>query len=71
MINKLKKIVFGFIAITLIFVTNSFAEEKHKFKMATSWGGGPLMDIGAKAFASNVSKLSNGRIEIEVFPAGT
>jgi len=71
MINQLKKIVFGFIAITLAFATNSFAAEKHKFKMAASWGGGPLMEIGAKGFASNVAKLSNGRIQIEVFPSGT
>ena len=69
--NQLKKIVFGFIAITLAFVTNSFAADKHKFKMAASWGGGPLMEIGAKGFASNVAKLSNGRIQIEVFPSGT
>ena len=58
MINQLKKIVFGFIAITLAFATNSFAADKHKFKMAASWGGGPLMEIGAKGFASNVAKLS-------------
>ncbi|MEQ9489660.1 MAG: TRAP transporter substrate-binding protein DctP [Alphaproteobacteria bacterium] len=48
----------------------AFAQE-HSFKMATGWGGGPLMDIGAKAFAEKVAELSNGRIEIEVFPAGT
>ncbi len=41
------------------------------FKMATSWAGGPLMEIGAKAFADRVKEMSNGRIEIEVFPAGT
>ena len=71
MINNIKKIVLGIFAISLIFTTNSFAADKHKFKMAASWGGGPLMEIGAKAFANNVSKLSNERIQIEVFPAGT
>ncbi|WP_425403718.1 TRAP transporter substrate-binding protein DctP [Hwanghaeella sp.] len=45
--------------------------QEHSFKMATGWGGGPLMDIGAKAFAEKVAEMSNGRIEIEVFPAGT
>ena len=60
-----------FIAITLAFATNSFAADKHKFKMAASWGGGPLMEIGAKAFANNVLNFSNGRIQIEVFPSGT
>src|SRR5690606_15251329 len=44
---------------------------EHNWRMATSWGGGPLMDIGAKAFADRVSQLTDGRVEIQVFPAGT
>jgi len=48
------------------------AEKKsHSFQMATGWGGGPLMDIGAQAFADKVKEMSDGRIAIEVFPAGT
>lgn len=47
------------------------AEPEHKWKMATSWGGGPLMELGAKAFADRVEQLTHGRIEVEVFPAGT
>jgi len=39
--------------------------------MATGWSGGPLMEIGAKAFAENVNQMSDGRISVEVFPAGT
>jgi TRAP-type mannitol/chloroaromatic compound transport system substrate-binding protein len=45
--------------------------QEHSFRMATGWGGGPLMDIGAQAFADKVAELSDGRIEIEVFPGGT
>ncbi|RMH47135.1 MAG: C4-dicarboxylate ABC transporter substrate-binding protein [Alphaproteobacteria bacterium] len=45
--------------------------QEHYFRMATAWSGGPLMEIGAQAFARNVATLSNGRIEIEVFPGGT
>ena len=45
--------------------------KTHKFSMATAWSGGPLMDIGAKAFADEVKSRSGGRIQIEVFPAGT
>lgn len=41
------------------------------FRMATGWSGGPLMEIGAKAFAENVATLSGGRMEVEVFPGGT
>ena len=41
-----------------------------KWKMAASWGGGPLMEIGAKAFAEKVKFLTEGRVEIQVFPSG-
>lgn len=41
-----------------------------KWKMATSWAGGPLMDIGAKAFANRLDQLSGGRMQVQVFPAG-
>ncbi len=71
MINKIKKIFLLIAAFSLVITSHSIAADKHKFKMATSWGGGPLMEIGAKAFAANVDKMSNGRIQIEVFPAGT
>lgn len=47
------------------------AQDTHSFKMATAWSGGPLMEIGAKAFAENVKRMSGGRISIEVFPSGT
>ena len=46
-------------------------QPKLNFKMATAWSGGPLMDIGAKAFAENVKKMSGGRITVEVFPGDT
>lgn len=48
----------------------AFADETHKWKMATSWGGGPLMEIGAKAFADKVKFLTNGSVQIKVFPSG-
>lgn len=46
-------------------------QKKHNFRMATGWSGGPLMEIGAKAFANNVNRMTDGRINVEVFPAGT
>ncbi len=59
-------------ALVLALGTAAFAEEKsHSFTMATSWSGGPLMEIGAQAFAETVDEMSEGRIQIEVFPAGT
>jgi TRAP-type mannitol/chloroaromatic compound transport system substrate-binding protein len=44
--------------------------ENVKWKMATSWGGGPLMEIGAQAFADKVKLFTEGRVEIQVFPGG-
>lgn len=49
---------------------NAAEEPVHQFKMATGWAGGPLMEIGAKAFAERVNQISNGRIEVQVFPGG-
>lgn len=43
----------------------------YNFKMTTGWSGGPLMDIGAKAFAENLKRLSHGRMTVEVFPGDT
>ncbi|MFO1363625.1 MAG: TRAP transporter substrate-binding protein DctP [Burkholderiales bacterium] len=42
----------------------------HNWKMATAWPGGPLMEIGAKAFAERMDQLSGGRFKIQVFPGG-
>jgi len=44
--------------------------QQISWKMATAWPGGPLMDIGAKAYADKVAELSDGRIKIQVFPGG-
>lgn len=44
--------------------------QMHKWKMATSWAGGPLLELGAKAFADKIEFLSEGRIQVQVFPAG-
>lgn len=38
--------------------------------MATSWPGGPLMEIGAKAFAERLALLSDGRNDVQMFPGG-
>ncbi|MEO7402511.1 MAG: TRAP transporter substrate-binding protein DctP [Burkholderiales bacterium] len=42
----------------------------YNWKMATGWPGGPLMDIGAKAFAERMDQLSGGRFKIQTFPGG-
>jgi len=50
--------------------TTAHAAE-HEWKMATSWGGGPLMELGAQAFADKVELLTDGRVEVQVFTGGT
>ncbi|HVL59008.1 MAG TPA: TRAP transporter substrate-binding protein DctP [Burkholderiaceae bacterium] len=44
--------------------------QKYTWKMATGWPGGPLMDIGAKAFAERMDFFSGGRFKIQTFPGG-
>jgi TRAP-type mannitol/chloroaromatic compound transport system substrate-binding protein len=46
------------VTIGLALSGNAFAAETN-WKMATSWGGGPLMEIGAKAFADKVKFLTD------------
>lgn len=65
-----------FIYITALLISSSVHEVnaaavEHKWKMATSWGGGPLMELGAKAFAEKIEFLTDGRIEVQVFTGGT
>lgn len=47
------------------------ALSAEKWSMATSWGGGPPLETAAKGFAEMAKFLTNGEIEIEVFPGGT
>lgn len=42
----------------------------YNWKMATGWPGGPIMEIGAKAFAERMEFLSGGRFKIQTFPGG-
>ena len=51
-------------------VANAQTGPTYNWKMATGWAGGPLMDIGAKAFAERMEMLSGGRFKIQTFPGG-
>ena len=59
------------LALALAASSPAMAQAQHNWKMATSWGGGPLMEIGAKAFADEIAFLTEGRLTVEVFPGGT
>ena len=41
---------------------NANAAAEHEWKMAASWGGGPLMEIGAKAIAEKVNFHQNAAL---------
>jgi len=47
------------------------AASQTTLKMATSWGGGLVMEKQAKHFAERVEFLTNGELKINVFPGGT
>ncbi|WP_295642363.1 TRAP transporter substrate-binding protein DctP [uncultured Methylibium sp.] len=42
----------------------------YNWKMATGWAGGPVMDVGAKAFCERMAFFSGGRFKIQPFPGG-
>jgi TRAP-type mannitol/chloroaromatic compound transport system substrate-binding protein len=58
------------LALVLLVAPGLASAQTHNWKMATAWAGGPLMDIGAKAFAERVELLTEGRIKVQVFPGG-
>lgn len=41
------------------------------WSMATPWSGGHWLEVGAKRFAELVGDLTEGRVNIEIYPAGT
>lgn len=45
--------------------------QQMQLNMATPWSGGHWLDVGAKRFAEHVNAMTEGRIKINVFPAGT
>lgn len=59
------------VAAVIAFAALPATAAEHNWKMPTSWGGGPLQEIGAKAFADRVAELTEGRVKITVFPSGT
>ena len=46
------------------------AQDTVELSMATPWAGGHWLEIGAKSYAKNVEDLTEGRVKINVFPAG-
>ncbi len=59
------------LALAAVTSVSAMAQESRSFSMATGWSGGPLMEVGAQAFADKLSQLSDGRLTVDVYPAGT
>ena len=53
----------------LISVYSANADEI--WNMATAWGGGVILEEDARGYAKMVETLTDGRIQINVFPGGT
>lgn len=60
----------GSLALGAASAANAQSGPTYNWKMATIWPGGPMMEIGAKAFADRMALLSGGRFKIQVFPGG-
>ena len=70
MLNNVIKTAVGAVAGLGMMAMAGTALAETSWSMATPWGGGkPLED--AKSFAALVKDLTEGRVNITVFPAGT
>lgn len=57
-------------ALAVTAAQSATAADENKWKLAASWGGGPLMKIGAEAIGKKIDFLTEGRIKVRVFPSG-
>ncbi|GJL80615.1 MAG: ABC transporter substrate-binding protein [marine bacterium B5-7] len=70
-LNLARSISVGTFLIGSVLAGINVHAAEHEWKMATSWGGGPLMELGAQAFADKIEFLTDGRIKVQVFTGGT
>ena len=59
------------LAIILTLAVGSAVRADEVWNMATAWGGGPILEEEARGYAKWVETLTDGRIQINVFPGGT
>ena len=59
------------LAIILTLAVGSAVRADEVWNMATAWGGGPILEEEARGYAKWVGTLTDGRIQINVFPGGT
>ena len=68
--SNFTKLVLGAITAASIAMSGSAQAQKANWSMATPWGGGVFLEE-AKRYTNMVEKLTDGRVKITVFPAGT
>ena len=69
--ERFTRLAMGAAAMTgLMFAAGSVSAQQ-SWSMATSWGGGPLLEMAAKPAANQIAFLTGGEVKIQVFPAGT
>lgn len=66
-VNKTLGALVGSVAVLASYTV----EAKTTINMATSWGGGHFMDLGAKAFENKLEFLADGDIDVVVYVGGT
>lgn len=58
------------VALGLGLAPQAASAETIELNMATPWSGGHWLEIGANSYAELVEQITDGRIKINVFPAG-
>ena len=66
-VNALTAVMVG----TVVLFLSAPARADEIWNMATAWAGGPILEEESKGYAELVNMLTDGRIQINVFPGGT
>jgi len=71
MVTNFKKLAIGAaVGLGLAMASTGTAQAQANWSMAAPWGGGVFLE-DAREFAGLVKTMTNGRVNITVFPAGT
>lgn len=70
--HRMNAVVGTVVASLMLAVSGSAvkAEETIELNMATPWAGGHWLEIGAKSYARIAEQMTEGRVKINVYPAG-
>jgi TRAP-type mannitol/chloroaromatic compound transport system substrate-binding protein len=69
--RHVKKIALLSVVAAALFANAAAVAQTFNWKMAASYPGGPWVDRDAKGFAERVRQLTDGRVNITVFPGGS